>query len=322
METIGPFFDDLRVGQQLEPASPITVTEGMAAMYQAIVGDPYPLGLSAALSRRVSGVVLANPALALHVSIGQSTVATRQVIANLFYRGVRLTRPVAIGETLATVVTINGLRENTRRPDRPARGMALLGIVTTTDEGDEIARYERCALLPLRRTDDTGNHHDLGPSTQPLDLAAYESGVPFDWDLAPLPAAAAWNVGETKHDYMRDTVTDAIALARLTQNQAAVHRDARRGQHGQRLVYGGHTAGLAQASLCRLLPSIAHVIGWQHCDHVGPVFEDDVLSFAATLIEQRAVGNGRLIAFSVQVHAERADQTHHVLDWMPIVYSK
>ena len=29
-----------------------------------------------------------NPALVLHVSIGQSTVASRQAIANLFYRGV------------------------------------------------------------------------------------------------------------------------------------------------------------------------------------------------------------------------------------------
>jgi acyl dehydratase len=89
------------------------------------------------------------------------------------------------------------------------------------------------------------------------------------------------------------------------------------------LVYGGHTIGLAQASLARLLPSLAHVIGWHSCDHVGPVFENDVLSFSSELTATQPVGDGRLLAFRVLVDAERdgLDEPARVLDWQPVVFA-
>jgi acyl dehydratase len=91
----------------------------------------------------------------------------------------------------------------------------------------------------------------------------------------------------------------------------------------RRLVYGGHTIGLAQASLARLLPSMAHVIGWHSCDHVGPVFEGDVLAFASELTAVQPLGSGRLLAFRVLVDAEREglDEPARVLDWQPVVYA-
>ena len=115
-------------------------------------------------------------------------------------------------------------------------------------------------------------------------------------------------------------MTDAPALVRLTQNLAPPHRDASLGQGGKRLVYGGHTVGLAQAGLVRLLPTAATVVGWHLCDHTGPVFEDDVLDVWATLDAIHPVPNGRLLAFTVTVQAERdgADPVP-VLDWRPIV---
>jgi acyl dehydratase len=321
----GPYFDDFRVGETLPPAPPITIGAGETALYQAIAGDPYALGLSHPLVNAVTGDPrpIVNPALALHFSIGQSTVATRRVVANLFYRGVILRRPVRVGETLSTTVEIRGLRETSRKPDRPPRGMALLGIQTVSDSGDVIADYERCALVPLRDPAPTGHADDLGPAQGPLDFADYAPYAPIEWDLRPLGAPTDWAIDEIRHDPMRDSVTDAPALVRLTQNQAAVHRDARLGQQGRRLVYGGHTIGLAQASLSRLLPSMAHVIGWHSCDHVGPVFEDDVLSFSSELIAAQPLGDGRLLALRVLVHAEREglDEPAHVLDWQPVVFA-
>jgi acyl dehydratase len=332
MQLDGPYFDDFRVGETRPPAPAITIGEGETALYQAIVGDPYALALSRPLARAVTGDArpIVNPALALHFSIGQSTVATRRVVANLYYRGVILRRPVRLGETLSTTVTIRGLRETSRRPDRPPRGMALLAIRTVSDEGDVIADYERCALVPLRDPAPTGHHDDLGEATRPFDFADYAPYVPTGWNLQPLGPASDWQPGELRVDPMRDTVTDAPALVRLTQNQAAVHRDARLGQPAsgpgsapRRLVYGGHTIGLAQASLARLLPSLAHVIGWHSCDHVGPVFEDDVLSYSSELTAVEAVGGGRLLAFRVLVDAERdgLDAPTRVLDWQPVVFA-
>jgi len=123
-------------------------------------------------------------------------------------------------------------------------------------------------------------------------------------------------------DPMRDTVTNAPELARLTQNLAPVHRDPALGPDARRLVYGGHTIGLAQASLVRLLPDTATVLGWQSCDHPAPVFENDVLSFRHTLLDEQSVAEGRLRAFHTEVDAERTNgSTETVLDWRHITLS-
>lgn len=339
----GPYFDDLHVGQTLERAPAITIGPGEAALYQAICGDPYALSLSAPLAAAVLGGghdagrdgapastpsgrsgALVNPALVLHVAIGQSTVATRRVIANLFYRDVAVRRAVHVGETLTTTVDIRALRETARKPDRPRRGMALIGMRTVNDEGDVVCAFERCALLPFRDPDAPLRAADVieGPTGQ-ADLAAFASLAPTGWNLAPLGAPVEWSVGETRVDPLRDTVTQAPALVRLTQNLAAAHRDASLGQRGKRLVYGGHTIGLAQASLVRLVPNCATVVGWHSCDHTGPVFEDDVLTVRATLEAAVPHAGGRLLAFVVQVDASRDGLDHPaaVLEWRPVLFA-
>ncbi len=321
----GPYFDDLTPGEVLAPAPAVTIGPGEAALYAAIAGDPLAVALSRPLAEAVTGEpgAVVNPALVLHVSIGQSTVATRRVIANLFYRGVRLHRTVRHGDTLSTSVEIRGLRENARRPDRPPRGTALLGIRTVDQEGRVVVDYERAPMLPFRHADaaPTGHDDDLGPADTALDLDDWRDATPA-WDLSPLPTREPWRVGESRTDPMRDTVSDALALVRLTQNQAAAHRDATLGQRGRRLVYGGHTIGLAQASLVRLLPSAATVVGWRSCDHTGPVFEDDVVAATATLDAETPVDGGRLLAFTVTVEAERDGETTPVLDWKPVLLAR
>ncbi|WP_432825519.1 aldolase/citrate lyase family protein [Dactylosporangium sp. CA-092794] len=67
----------------------VTLTEGLAAAHQATVGCRLPLALDRELSQRVlrSASALAYPALVWDVAIGQSTIATHTVTANLFYPG-------------------------------------------------------------------------------------------------------------------------------------------------------------------------------------------------------------------------------------------
>ncbi len=318
----GPWFEDFEVGQPLDPAPAITIGPGEAAVYQAICGDPLAISLSRPLAEAITGQPgsVVNPALVLQVAIGQSTVATRKVVANLFYRGVRQLRTVRVGETLTTTVTVRGLREASARPDRPPRGLVLLGMQTVDDQGRLVLDFERCALVRRRSDAPTGHEDDLGGTPNEIDMTSFVEVAPADWDLSPLGVPQEWAIGETHRDPLRDTVTDAPALVRLTQNLAPIHRDASLGQGGKRLVYGGHTVGLAQAGLVRLVPTAATVVGWHLCDHTGPVFEGDVVDVAVTLNAAEPVANGRLLAFTVIVHAERggADPVP-VLDWRPIV---
>lgn len=310
------------MGQPLDPAPAITIGSGEAAVYQAVCGDPLAISLSRPLAEAMTGQPgsVVNPALVLQVAIGQSTVATRKVVANLFYRGVRQLHTVRVGDTLTTAVTVRGLREASSRPDRPPRGLVLLGMQTHDAQGRLVLDFERCALVRRRSDAASGHHDDLGGAPGELHMAPFVEAAPAGWDLTPLGTPQDWPIGETRSDPLRDTVTDAPALVRLTQNLAPPHRDASLGQEGKRLVYGGHTVGLAQAGLVRLLPTAATVVGWHLCDHTGPVFEDDVVEVAATLNAAHPVDNGRLLAFTVIVQAERdgADPVP-VLDWRPIV---
>ena len=68
----------------------------------------------------------------MQLSIGQSTMATRQAIANLYYATVRILSPVEIGQTLSTVTTVLGLADSSPKGGQH-RGKVWLGIKTASD---------------------------------------------------------------------------------------------------------------------------------------------------------------------------------------------
>ncbi|WP_209305845.1 MaoC family dehydratase [Mycobacterium sp. PS03-16] len=276
----GPYFDDLAVGQVFDTAPSMTLTDGVAAVHHSILGDRLRLALDAELSAAVTGAAapLAHPALVCDVAIGQSTLVTHRVRANLFYRGLVFHRYPVIGDSLFTRTEVVGLRQNSARAGRAPTGLAALRMTTVDQLGRLVLDFHRCAMLPLRDgAADTGHADDLSaigrdavPPPDPTaewDADAYRRRVPgarFDRDLAGAVLQGT-----------ADVVSSAPELARLTLNIAAVHHDSRFGR--QRLVYGGHTIGLALAQATRLLPDLVTVLSWQSCDHTGPVYEGDTL---------------------------------------------
>ena len=122
---------------------------------------------------------------------------------------------------------------------------------------------------------------------------------------------------------MRDHIDLAPSLARMTFNQAFVHRDASASIYGQRLVYGGHVQGLAQASLSRVLPGCATIVAWDGCDHIGPAFEGDLLEFRHELKESFAVAGGQLMRFEIRGATvnEQGSAGSDILVWTPVVFA-
>ena len=308
----GPFFDELNTGETITPLPSLTLSDADNTFYRAITGDQHLLTADCGLYNEVSGSSgsLINPGLIMQVSIGQTTNATRKAIANLYYRSVEILRPVEIGETLSTSTVVLGLCDASPK-EGLNRGKVWLGIETRSGE-EIIARYERVALLPCNG-DSPGHNDEIPGPTVPVSLDSWGSLVP-DWDLNSLPETS-WSVGEEREDPLSDHVDLAPALARFTFNQAAIHRDSEASSFGKRLVYGGHTQGLAQASLTRLLPGLVTVLGWDGCDHLGPVFEGDQLSFHHTLKEVLPLNEGRILRFEIRASREGED----VLLWTPIV---
>lgn len=314
----GPYFDDLTVGQVFDAAPAMTLSAGLAAVHQSILGDRLWLALDARLALAVTGAPapLAHPALVCDVAIGQSTLATQRVKANLFYRGLVFHRYPVIGDTLYTRTEVVGLRANSVKPGRAPTGLAALRM-TTIDQADQLVLdFYRCAMLP--------GSPDWQPSDGGDDLSSIGADVPV-----PDPTAG-WNADEFRQRVpgphfdpgiagtvlhsTADVVSSAPELARLSLNIAATHHDSRVG--GQRLVYGGHTIGLALAQATRLLPNLATVLGWQSCDHTGPVHEGDTLYSELHIESAEPVAQGGVLGLRSLVSAvSDAAPDRQVLDW-------
>jgi len=310
----GPWFEELQRGQRFGAPS-VTLTGGLAAAHQAIVGNRLAVTLDHRLAARIAGEEpLAPPGLVWDVAIGQSTAATQNVRANLFYRGLVLARLPRIGDTLTTTTTVEALRENQRREGRPPTGLAVLRISTRDQVDRTVLDFWRCAMLPMGdpalQTDANDDLDSVGVPAGDDRLAVAVAG----WDLGPLPAREDVRAGTELEVAGGDVVSSAPELARLTLNLAAVHHDARVGG-GRRLVYGGHTIGIALAQATRALPELVTVVGWDSCDHLGPVLEDDTLRSRVTIERmQPLAGGGRLAHVRSQVTAD-GEQDRPVLDW-------
>jgi len=315
----GPFFDDLEVGQVFDWSPAMTLTAGGAAVHQSILGDRMRLPLDQTLTHAVTGASapLAHPAFVCDVAIGQSTLSTQRVKANLFYRGLRFHRYPVLGDTIYTRTEVVGLKQNSTREGRAPTGLAALRM-TTIDQADRlILDFHRCAMLPLSpEAPGTGHADDL--STIGTDVAA-PADPTADWDAdafrtrLPGPHFDAGVAGAVLTS-TGDVVSSAPELARLTLNIAATHHDSRVGGH--RLVYGGHTIGLALAQATRLMPNLVTVLGWESCDHTGPVHEGDTLYSELHVDAATALpgGRGGVLGLRSLVYAV-GDPDRQVLDW-------
>ena len=325
IEVGGPWFEDFEPGQVFDDAPGLTLTDGHAALHQAIAGDRLRLALDAHLCREITGsdLPLAHPNLVCDVAIGQSTGPTQRVRGNLFYRGLVLARPVFIGDTLRTRTEVVGLKQNRRREGTPSTGLVALRVRTVNQHDDEVLDFWRCPMIPLRNSDaDTGHSDSFEALPETLDPSAVEAASPAAWrldllrDHTPEPHHAELEAGSTFAIEGGETVSAAPELARLTLNVAMAHTDATSSGRGQRLVYGGHTISVAAAHATRAIPAIATILAWEGCDHLGPVFEGDVLRtelqvVGTTTLEQGGRAQLRALVCAVRDESEPVA----VLDW-------
>ncbi|GJN96202.1 acyl dehydratase [Mycobacterium marinum] len=317
----GPYFDDLSVGQVFDWAPALTLSAGLAAAHQAILGDRLRLALDSSLCGAVTGApaALAHPGLVCNAAIGQSTLVTQRVKANLFYRGLTFHRFPLIGDTIYTRTEVVALRANTAKPGRAPTGMAALRM-TTIDQADRLVLdFYRCAMLPASADWDPAGAADddlsgIGADAKPpaidptahWDAEAYRTRVPGPHFDAGIAGKVMRSTG--------DLVSSAPELARLTLNIAATHHDSR--VAGQRLVYGGHTIGLALAQASRLMPNLVTVLGWEHCDHTGPVREGDTLYSELHVESAEPTANGGVLVLRSLVYAVGdSEPDRQVLDW-------
>lgn len=332
----GPYFEDFTVGEFLEEAPSITLTTGHANMHQMLFGDRSRLPLDHHLTHEITGSdrPIANGIMAMGFGVGQTTYASQNVMGNLFYRGVVLKKLVYIGDTLSTTTQIVALRQNKVKGGRPSTGMVGLEITTTNQNGDEIMRFWRCPMVPCRDPKAQTGHADyLDVIPSDISTQTLIDAAPTDWDLEAFRKRfTGIHFDQVDVDVLfkvkaRDTVTLAPELARATLNLAMTHTDAGASIYGKRLVYGGHTISIAAAQLLRALPNTLSILAWRHCNHVAPVFEEDMLRSEITVLKKTPLASGGgLVDLQINVWADRGDNApkmgtnDHVLDWGLVIF--
>jgi len=327
METIaGPWFEDFNVGDCFADAPSVTVTDAYAAIHQSLFGDRMRLPIDHELSSRVlpSAKPLVNPSLVANIAIGQSTFASQRVMGNLFYRGLIFKSPVFIGDTLKTTTRVVALRQNRIREGRANSGMVALEIQVRNQNDEEVMLFWRCPMIPCRDPEaDTGRADSFDSIPEGIDTSALvQSQVSWNLDIFRKIPGLHFDELSSGVQYeveARDTVTSAPELVRLTLNMAMTHTDVSRSVYDRRLVYGGHTISMAAAQLSRAVPNILTICAWRKCDHLGPVYEQDILRSVVTIGDKHPLeSGGGLVDIGIEVYAQGSpdsDEENCVLNW-------
>lgn len=298
----GNFFEDFRLGQAIDHATPRTVTTGDVALYTALYGTRFAVQSSDAFAKAV-GYARAplDDFLVFHIVFGKTVPdISLNAVANLGYAGCRFLAPVYPGDTLCARTEVIGLKENSNRKT----GIVYLHSTGFRQDGVAVLEFIRWVMVRKRdeaapapgdavpKLPDALDPGAIGGACPMIDGAAYDvvlAGSPHRWgDYAVgenIDHADAMTVEEAEHQI----------ATRLYQNTARVHFDqfaGSKGRFGRRLIYGGHVISLARALSFNGLANAFHVAAINGGRHVAPLFAGDTV-FAWSQVTGHAPLPGR-----------------------------
>jgi 2-methylfumaryl-CoA hydratase len=280
--TLGRFFEDFTVGQEIRHATPRTITSGDQAFYQALYGSRFAVQSADTFARAI-GYPQApiDDLLVFHIVFGKTVPdISLNAVANLGYADCRFLKPVYRGDTITAVSEIIGVKENSNRET----GVVYVRSRGLNQDGDTVLEFIRWVMVRKRDkgspapepvVPEVPSHVEpeaLGRALMPLYLHGWEgtlSGSRRRWQ--------SYEVGERfDHvDGMTVEESDHMLAARLYQNTARVHFNQfaeNKGRFGRRIIYGGHVMSLARALTFNGLANTFHVTAINAGHHVGPLF--------------------------------------------------
>lgn len=292
----GRYFEDFTLGEEIRHGVPRTLTEGDAALYQALTGSSFALQSSRIFARLVGyDQIPLDDMLLFNVVLGKTVRdLSLNAIGNLGYAECDFLTQVYVGETISARSTVIGLKENSD---------GETGTVYVRTEGLDhrnvtILRFVRWFMVPKRQA---GN-----PTTEPVvpELASVVAPLTIprhrlnrDWDTTLSGSPHFWEdyaTGEKidHHDGVTVEHAEHMMATRLYQNPSRIHYDAHMAhssRFGQRIVYGGHVISLARALTVNGLANACILSAIHGGRHVGPVFAGDTLYAWTEVIAAQAL---------------------------------
>jgi 2-methylfumaryl-CoA hydratase len=292
----GNFFEDFRLGQVIEHATPRTVTAGDTAINIALYGMRFAVQSSDPFARSI-GYPRApvDDFLVFHIVLGKTVPdISVNAVANLGYADCRFLAPVYPGDTLSARSEVIGLKENSNRKT----GIVYVRSAGLRPDGTAVLEYIRWVMV-RKRDESASAPGDLVPQL-PAAVAPAAIGTACPtidvarYDFALAGALHRWDdyaIGE-KIDH-RDGLTVEEAehqlATRLYQNTARVHFNQfaeSKGRFGRRLIYGGHVISLARALSFNGLANAFHVAAINGGRHTAPLFAGDTVFSWSEVIDK------------------------------------
>ena len=279
----GNFFEDFRVGQVIEHATPRTVTDGDRALYGAL----YPSRFALPSSDEFAAACGLSPApveelVGFHIAFGKTVPdISLNAVANLGYAECRFHQPVRPGDTLRASSEVIGLKENSNGKT----GVVYVRSTATNQRGETAIDWARWVMV--RKADVDAPAPDAVVPDLADAVAAEDLILPSGLDLTAYDFAAAgephrfgdYEVGEKIDHVDGVTLTDAehMLATRLWQNTAKVHFNTEARDDGRRLIYGGHIISLARALQFNGLANAVTIAAINAGAHTAPAFAGDTV---------------------------------------------
>ena len=291
----GNYFEDFKVGQVLDHATPRTITEGDVSLYTALYGSRF--ALQSADSFAMDCGLEAAPIddlLVFHIVFGKTVPdISLNAVANLGYADVQFKSPVFPGDTVKTSSTVIGLKENSNGKT----GVVYVRSIGTNQMGAIVLDYVRWVMVHKK------DHNAPAPEEVVPDLPARVDpavlSVPEGLDFSDYNATLAgsphyfedYEVGEKIDHVDGMTIEEAehMMATRLYQNTAKVHFNQdqmKDDRFGRRLIYGGHIISLARALSFNGLANAQLVAAINGGSHTAPTFAGHTIYAWSEVLEK------------------------------------
>ena len=311
----GWFFEDYTIGQVMEHAVPRTVGQGERALYHALYPARHAL-YSSDLFAQSCGLPSSplDDLIAFHVVFGKTVQdISLNAVANLGYAEARWLRPVYPGDTLRSLSTVIGLKQNSSGKT----GVVWVRSEGFNQRGETVMSFVRWVMVRKN------NLATPAPQTVVPDLRsvvpAAELIVPNDLNFdsyrsdlsGSLNIYGDYKVGEVIDHVDGVTVSEAehMMATRLWQNTAKVHFDVTARPDGQRLIYGGHVISMARALSSNGLGNAQMIAAINAGAHANPCFAGDTIRAWSEVLDLAETANPTVGALRLRLVATKGTGT-------------
>lgn len=296
----GRFFEDFKLNEVIQHATPRTLTAGDASLYIALTGSRNPVHCSEPFAQSLGyKTTPIDDLLTFHIAFGKTVPdISVNAVANLGYAEVRFLHPVFIGDTLSTASEVIGLKQNTNGKS----GIVWVRSTSTNQNNQTVLSWIRWVMVhkqdvnqPAPKTiiptlpdhvkpEDLMIPHDFEPHNE----VSISTGGQYFWEDYAIGERINHNGGATINP------TEHTMATHLYQNNARLHFDAHLMNHsnfGERLVYGGIVISLCRSLSFEGLENALSLIAINAGTHANPSFANDTIYCMTEVLDTFAIPN-------------------------------